>query len=100
MSNIVTPKLFQPITLGDIKLNHRVVLAPLTRCRAGDNGVPLPNVAEYYSQRASVPGTLLIAEGTLISAKAGGFPNVPGIFSDEQIAGWKKVGHDSSCSHH
>lgn len=72
-------------------LNHRVVLAPLTRYRATEEHVPLPIVAEMYAQRASIPGTLLISEATLITHQAGGYSHVPGIWSDEQIASWKEV---------
>lgn len=84
--------LFRPIKVGKINLNQRITLAPLTRTRA-DNAGQVPNdiIAEYYEQRASVPGTLLISEGTFISGRAGGYPDVPGIWSKEQIAGWKKV---------
>ncbi|KAF9489858.1 FMN-linked oxidoreductase [Pleurotus eryngii] len=88
MSN---PKLFQPITIGDMHLKHRVVLAPLTRYRANDQHVPFPIVEEYYVQRGSVPGTLLITEATPVAAKAGGYRNVPGIWSDEHIRAWKKI---------
>ncbi|PGH09120.1 hypothetical protein GX51_00874 [Blastomyces parvus] len=80
-----------PLQVGNITLQHRIVLAPLTRFRADDNYVPLPMVKDYYAQRASLPGTLLITEGTFISARAGGFPNVPGIYNDEQIKAWKEV---------
>ncbi|KAF7360493.1 putative inactive dehydrogenase EasA [Mycena venus] len=88
---MATSKLFQPALVGDVHLNHRVVYAPTTRFRADENHTPLPLVTEYYQQRASVPGTLLISEATYIAARAGGFKHVPGIWSDEQIAAWKKV---------
>ncbi|KAJ7706926.1 hypothetical protein B0H17DRAFT_972881 [Mycena rosella] len=91
MSSNLKPVLFQPIQVGDIQLEHRIVHAPTTRFRADIDGVPSPLVAEYYAQRGSVPGTLLIAEATFIARKAGGFRNVPGIWSPEQIAGWKQV---------
>ncbi|KAJ7256180.1 FMN-linked oxidoreductase [Mycena haematopus] len=84
-------KLFQPISLGDVLLEHRIVMAPLTRFRADEKHVPLSHVREYYSQRASVPGTLLITEATFIAARAGGFKHVPGIWSEEQIAAWKQI---------
>ncbi|TAQ91364.1 hypothetical protein B7494_g280 [Chlorociboria aeruginascens] len=84
-------KLFTPLKVGANTLQHRVVMAPLTRHRADDDHVPLPMVAEYYSQRASVRGTLLISEATLISPRAGGYENVPGIWSAAQIQSWKKV---------
>lgn len=85
-------KLFEPIKVGNIALQHRVVLAPLTRCKADEAHVPyLPLVAEFYGQRASRPGSLLIAEATSIAARAGGHAHVPGIWSPEQIAAWKLV---------
>lgn len=74
-----------------MNLKHRVVLSPMTRFRTNDDHVPLPYVAEYYSQRASVPGTLLITEGTIISPESGGWRNAPGIYSTEQINAWKQV---------
>ncbi|KAJ4349733.1 uncharacterized protein N0V89_008351 [Didymosphaeria variabile] len=84
-------RLFQPLKLGDIQLNNRVAMAPLTRFRADENHVPLPMVAEYYAQRASTPGTLLVTEATLISHQAGGYANVPGIYTQAQIDSWSKV---------
>lgn len=70
-------------------------MAPLTRLRATDTHVPTPMMKEYYSQRASVPGTLIIAEGTFISPSAcGGFANAPGIWSQDQVAGWKAITED------
>ncbi|KZT25930.1 FMN-linked oxidoreductase [Neolentinus lepideus HHB14362 ss-1] len=84
-------KLFQPVQVGDVTLKHRIVLAPLTRYRADDDHVHGKLAVEYYAQRASFPGTLLITEGTFIAAKAGGMSNVPGIWNDEQIAGWREV---------
>jgi len=87
----MSSKLFKPLKVGDIQLKSRVAMAPLTRFRADENHVPLPMVAEYYAQRASTPGTLLITEATFISPQAGGYANVPGIYSREQIASWKKV---------
>lgn len=85
-------KLFKPLKLGRHELLNRVALAPLTRFRVDDSHVPLqPMVSEYYSQRSSSPGTLLITEATLISPQAGGYGNAPGIWSDAQIESWKKV---------
>ena len=86
-----TPTLFKPIKVGRITLQHRVVLAPLTRFRAYASHVPGPQQASYYSQRGSAPGTLLTTEATFISHDAGGFGHVPGIYTDAQINGWKKV---------
>ncbi|EKM53073.1 uncharacterized protein PHACADRAFT_124526 [Phanerochaete carnosa HHB-10118-sp] len=85
------PKLFTPFKVGDATLQHRVVMAPLTRVRATKTHVPTPLMAEYYAQRASTPGTLLVSEATFIAAQAGGLRHVPGIWSDEQVAGWKRV---------
>jgi NADPH2 dehydrogenase len=88
----MSSQLFQPITIGAISLQHRVVLAPLTRLKGDANHVPLlPLVKEYYTQRGSTPGTLLITESTIIAAKAGGYPNMPGIWSSEQINAWREV---------
>ncbi|KAJ3513898.1 hypothetical protein NLJ89_g2698 [Agrocybe chaxingu] len=88
-----TPALFQPIQVGSSTLQHRVVLAPLTRYKATPKEhVPIvPLVKKYYSQRGSRPGTLLVTEATFIAARAGGYDNVPGIWSDDQIAAWKEV---------
>ncbi|KAJ7886911.1 hypothetical protein B0H13DRAFT_894701 [Mycena leptocephala] len=86
-----TPKLFQPLQVGDVELAHRVVFAPVTRYRVDDAHTPLPHVAEYYEQRASTAGSLLISEATLIAQQAGGAKNTPGIWSDDQIASWKAV---------
>ncbi|KUL85796.1 hypothetical protein ZTR_07359 [Talaromyces verruculosus] len=66
-------------------------MAPLTRYRADDDHVPLDFVKDYYEQRASVPGTLLITEGTFITKRAGGNRNVPGIWNDKQIEKWKEI---------
>ncbi|KAJ7447182.1 hypothetical protein FB451DRAFT_1103529 [Mycena latifolia] len=84
-------KLFQPTQIGDIQLSHRIVFAPTTRFRADANHTPLPHVAEYYEQRASTPGSLLITEATTIAARAAGYKHVPGVWSDAQIASWKTV---------
>ncbi|KAI1617327.1 hypothetical protein EDD36DRAFT_431104 [Exophiala viscosa] len=84
-------RLFSPLKLGNLNLAHRVALAPLTRFRANDQHVPLDMVAEYYAQRASTPGTLLIAEATFISPRASGIANAPGIWSHQQISAWKRV---------
>jgi NADPH2 dehydrogenase len=88
---VTTPKLFTPAKVGDVTLQHRIVMAPLTRYRATKEHVPTDLMIEYYTQRASTPGTLIISEGTFIAPQAGGNYNVPGIWSDEQIAAWKRV---------
>ncbi|KAF2747384.1 FMN-linked oxidoreductase [Sporormia fimetaria CBS 119925] len=84
-------RLFKPLQVGNVTLKNRVAMAPLTRFRADDEHVPLPFVAEYYGQRASIPGTLLITEATFISQKNGGYANVPGIYNQAQIDSWRKV---------
>ncbi|WOO85313.1 Flavin oxidoreductase hxnT [Vanrija pseudolonga] len=85
------PALFQPIKAGSLALKHRVVLAPLTRLRADlDTAVPFDPSTEYYAQRAT-DGGLLITEGTLIAAEAGGMAGAPGIYSPQQIAKWKQT---------
>lgn len=66
-------------------------MAPMSRFRNDENYVPLPFVADYYAERASVPGTFLIAEATAVSPRAAGYPNLPGIWSKDQIASWKRV---------
>ncbi|KAI1334618.1 NADH:flavin oxidoreductase/NADH oxidase [Xylariaceae sp. FL0016] len=84
-------KLFEPMTLGSVKLGNRVAMAPLTRYRCDDDLIPLPMAIEYYEQRAAVPGTLLISEATLISKSAVSRRNVPGIFTEAQIARWRDI---------
>lgn len=86
-----TPKLFQPIRVGTLQLAHRVVLAPLTRFRANAAHVQSEIAVEYYTQRASTPGTLLISEGVFVTPRVGGYANVPGLWTDEQTAAWKRV---------
>lgn len=84
-------KLFTPFKVGSTELEHRVVMAPLTRFRADDDHVPTEPMVKHYAQRAVVPGTLLLTEATYISHKAGGYPNIPGLYTDKQLAGWKKI---------
>lgn len=86
------PKLFQPINVGSLQLQHRVVLAPMTRLRASKTHIPIVEIVkEYYEQRAHTPGTLLITEATLIAEKAGGYDHVPGIWNQDQIDAWKEI---------
>lgn len=84
--------LFAPIKVGTMHLQHRVVQAPLTRFRASQAHVHGDLAVQYYGQRASTPGTMIITEGTFIAPEAGGYDNVPGIWNDEQMAAWKRVG--------
>ncbi|MGZ8252584.1 MAG: alkene reductase [Methylophilaceae bacterium] len=81
--------LFTPVTLGSISLKNRMVMAPLTRNRAGEGGVPQAINVTYYEQRASAG--LIVTEATPISPMAHGYPALPGIYTDAQVAGWKKV---------
>ena len=81
--------LFSPITLGAITLKNRMVMAPLTRNRAGEGGVPHDLNVAYYAQRATAG--LIVTEATPISDMAHGYPALPGIYTDAQVAGWKKV---------
>lgn len=81
--------LFNSLRLGDIELPNRIVMAPLTRCRTGTNRVPTELNAEYYAQRASAG--LILSEATSVSPQGVGYPGTPGIWSNEQVAGWRKV---------
>ena len=79
---------FDPVHLGPHRLAHRVVMAPMTRSRATGT-IPTPLMAEYYAQRAS--GGLIITEGTQPSAVGQGYPDTPGLHTDEQVRGWRRV---------
>jgi N-ethylmaleimide reductase len=81
--------LFDPIKIGDIALANRIVMAPLTRNRAIEGNRPGPMTVEYYRQRASAG--LIIAEASQISPMAQGYLDTPGIYSPEQVAGWRQV---------
>ncbi|NMG76456.1 alkene reductase [Aromatoleum diolicum] len=81
--------LFSPVTLGDLRLANRIVMAPMTRSRAGTGDVPTDLMVEYYRQRASAG--LIVAEGTQPSANGKGYCRTPGIHTAEQVAGWRKV---------
>jgi len=83
------PTLFDPIKIGELELRNRIVMAPLTRCRAEPGRVPGALMAEYYVQRASAG--LIISEATSVAPMGVGYPNTPGIWSDEQVAGWKNI---------
>ena len=84
------PSLFDPITVGALRLPNRIVMAPLTRARATiDTRVPVPMMAEYYSQRAGAG--LIISEATVVDRMGVGYEATPGIWSDEQVDVWKSV---------
>ncbi|CAA9554782.1 N-ethylmaleimide reductase (EC [uncultured Synechococcales cyanobacterium] len=84
-----TKPLLSPVKIGPYELPNRVVMAPLTRARAGTERMPNALMAHYYAQRASVG--LVIAEATVVSKQANGWLNSPGIYSDEQAQAWKQV---------
>ncbi|TFF53946.1 alkene reductase [Pseudomonas putida] len=81
--------LFDPIKLGDLQLPNRIIMAPLTRCRADEGRVPNALMAEYYVQRASAG--LILSEATSVSPMGVGYPDTPGIWNDEQVRGWNNV---------
>lgn len=81
--------LFSPITLGQTQLPNRLVMAPLTRTRSGNDGVPGPLVAEYYSQRSSLG--LIVSEGIFPGFSGRSYVGQPGLVTQEQISGWKKA---------
>lgn len=85
----MTDPLFQPLQAGALLLPNRVVMAPLTRCRASSGRVPNAMMAGYYAQRASFG--LLLSEATAVCPAGVGYPDTPGIWSDEQVEGWKSV---------
>jgi 2,4-dienoyl-CoA reductase-like NADH-dependent reductase (Old Yellow Enzyme family) len=86
----MTDILFQPYKLNDtIELSNRVLMAPLTRCMADDDLVPTQKSVEYYARRADCG--LIISEAIIIRPDGQGYPNTPGLFTQQQVAGWRKV---------
>jgi N-ethylmaleimide reductase len=83
------PDLFSPLQLGALALPNRIVMAPMTRNRAGPGNVPGALAAEYYQQRASAG--LIVSEATQVSPQGVGYPGTPGIHSLDQVAGWRRV---------
>ncbi len=83
--------LFQPLHAGAFTFPNRMIMAPLTRCRASAGRVPNAMMAEYYVQRSAFG--MILTEATSISPQGVGYPNTPGIWSDEQVQGWKLVTH-------
>jgi len=81
--------LFDATTLGELSLPNRLVMAPLTRCRAGDIRVPNELMVEYYTQRASAG--LILTEATSVTPMGVGYPGTPGIWSEQQVDGWRRV---------
>jgi len=82
-------KLFTPVTLGSLELQNRMVMAPLTRQRAGADGVPSPSARLYYEQRAGAG--LIVSEGTCISPEGVGDRRLPGLWDDAQLARWREI---------
>lgn len=86
----MTDNLFEEYALNDsIKLQNRILMAPLTRCMADNDLVPTQKVADYYARRADAG--LIISEATIIRPDGQGYPNTPGLYSSAQIEGWQKV---------
>ncbi len=83
------PNLFDPLQLGELTLPNRIIMAPLTRCRASEGRVPNALMAEYYAQRADAG--LIISEATSVTPMGVGYPDTPGLWSQEQVEGWKLV---------
>ena len=83
------PTLFDPIKIGELELANRIIMAPLTRCRAEPGRVPGDLIVEYYTQRADAG--LIISEATSVTPMGVGYPDTPGIWSAEQVQGWRKV---------
>ncbi len=77
--------LFSPLEIGDIKLLNRIVMAPMTRCRAVDGNIPSPTSVTYYLQRATAG--LIVTEGSQVSPEGVGYIRTPGIYSMDQIEG-------------
>jgi 2,4-dienoyl-CoA reductase-like NADH-dependent reductase (Old Yellow Enzyme family) len=82
-------KLFEPLKVGELFLPNRVIMSPLTRARAGNNRVPNTLMREYYTQRASAG--LILSEATSVTPMGVGYADTPGIWSDEQVAGWRLI---------
>jgi N-ethylmaleimide reductase len=84
-----TRNLFTPVTIGGVELKNRIVMAPMTRSRAGEGLAPTDLTVTYYEQRASAG--LIVTEATQVSPRGIGYVSTPGIYTDEQVAGWRRV---------
>src|SRR5664279_3408504 len=84
-----TSRLLEPLTIGDMRLANRVFMAPLTRCRASAGRVPNTLMRDYYAQRASAG--LILSEATAVDPGGVGYPDTPGIWSPEEVQGWKLI---------
>ena len=90
--------LFDPVQLGELSLPNRIIMAPLTRCRASEGRVPNDLMADYYTQRATAG--LIVSEATSVAPMGVGYPDTPGIWSADQVAGWTRVTdavHEAGC---
>jgi 2,4-dienoyl-CoA reductase-like NADH-dependent reductase (Old Yellow Enzyme family) len=83
------PTLHDPLRVGALTLPNRIIMAPLTRCRAGAGRVPTDQMRDYYVQRASAG--LILTEATAVDPMGVGYPDTPGIWTEEQVLGWKKI---------
>jgi 2,4-dienoyl-CoA reductase-like NADH-dependent reductase (Old Yellow Enzyme family) len=83
------PSLFDPIKFGAIELPNRIIMAPLTRCRSSEGRVPNELMLEYYVQRSSAG--MILTEATSVAPTGVGYPDTPGLWSDDQVAGWRKI---------
>ncbi|OJJ32217.1 hypothetical protein ASPWEDRAFT_44299 [Aspergillus wentii DTO 134E9] len=90
----MTGTLFEPLNIGHCQLQHRVVMAPMTRFRTDSDHSPLPIAKEYYTQRSHTPGTLIISEGTAVSEALAGLPRWAGCWSETQLQKWKDITQD------
>jgi NADPH2 dehydrogenase len=84
-------KVFEPIQVGKVTLDHRIVFPPTTRFRSQDDHSPSDLNFQYYDERTKFPGSLIITEGTFPTPVTGLFPNAPGIFTSQHVANWKKI---------
>jgi NADPH2 dehydrogenase len=91
MAMTPTSALFEPVRIGTVDLSSRIAMASLTRFRTDEDHTPLPFVKDYYAQRASTPGSLILSEAVIISRLAGSITNMPEFCSDTQVAAWKDV---------
>ncbi|AHY52414.1 putative N-ethylmaleimide reductase, FMN-linked [Bradyrhizobium japonicum SEMIA 5079] len=90
LGKIPMTKLFTPTQVGPYRMSHRVVMAPLTRMRSDPGDIPSDLMVKYYTQRAS-EGGLIVSEATPVSIRGNGYAGAPGIYSNTQIAGWRRV---------
>ncbi|KAL6898344.1 hypothetical protein GGI43DRAFT_428524 [Trichoderma evansii] len=84
-------RLWKPLKIAGVEVKHRIGMPGLSRFRGTDDHTATAMMKEYYSQRSQVPGTLIITEAGIISPGAGGYPNAPGIWREDQIAAWKTI---------